>query len=645
MAEVFVGRHVAPDGQFGPVVAVKRMLPHLSTDPTIVQMFFNEARVTAQIHHRNVVRIHEVGTANGEPFIAMELLDGRTWADLRNKAAESARRMPIGVALRILTEACRGLDAAHRALDDSGQPLSLVHRDFTPENIHVGVKGDIKVIDFGIARTASLGSGTEPGTLKGKFFYMSPEMILSKPVDHRADIFAAGAMLYEQLCGRRPFTGTTVDEVVKKIAAGQPVPMSVYDPAIPRELEAAGLHALERDPQQRFQTLGELVSAIEAIGGAAQLATSEEVGAYVSALFPEATDPRRQTVRRARTEKTPMAQPPTPLARPAALPPPYEPLPLSGPLPQARRGSLAMWLGLSAVAALAAAGSVAFLVNRPSSTPAQVLEAARLAATPAERAKLLRRLIDTPGSTNSQLLQAGAEMLGAGQYDELLEFTEGWQQRSPKSLDALLLEGTAAVHRRLGKRAETAIKAANALAPTDARPDAILGELRELQGDAGGALDAWTRASTKSPMTARYLARQGYWLSQMGQLDSAANVLSRALKTMNDPALSAELAFVRFRQEHLEDAQKLLRNVIKEKPELLEGHYYLGAVLFRKGDIKGARLEYLEADRLAGVDPRPLTALCEMEALQQASELEEAKALLRKRFPKEAAAIIEKCAP
>ncbi|MFZ5441928.1 MAG: serine/threonine-protein kinase, partial [Myxococcota bacterium] len=300
MAEVYVGRHITPDGQFGPMVAVKRLLPHLVKDSAIVRMFLNEARITAQIHHPNVVQIFELGQVEGEPYIAMELLEGRTWAELRQRAAENGRRMPAGVALRILSEACRGLDAAHRAVDENGRPLALVHRDFTPDNIHVGVKGDVKVIDFGIARTTTWGAGTEPGTLKGKFFYMSPEMITAKPVDHRADIFAAGVMLYEQLCGRRPFTGNSVDEVVIRIAREDPALPSSYDPAVPKALEAICLRAIAKEPRSRFQTLAEFVDAIERVGGESVLATPEQVAEYVTSLFPEKTDERRNTLRRAR---------------------------------------------------------------------------------------------------------------------------------------------------------------------------------------------------------------------------------------------------------------------------------------------------------------------------------------------------------
>src|SRR4051794_29398862 len=160
MAEVYLGRRIEANGQRGPAVAAKRLLPHLVSDRRIVQMFLNEARITAQVHHPNVVTILELGVEDTEPFIAMELLEGRSFAELRQEAAERGQRVPLGVTLRVLVEACRGLDAAHRAVDEAGRPLRIVHRDFTPDNIHVGVNGAIKVIDFGIAKAETLGSGT-----------------------------------------------------------------------------------------------------------------------------------------------------------------------------------------------------------------------------------------------------------------------------------------------------------------------------------------------------------------------------------------------------------------------------------------------------------------------------------------------------
>ncbi len=663
MAEVYVGRHISPTGDFGPMVAVKRLLPHLVKDSAIVRMFLNEARITAQIDHPNVVKIFELGQVEGEPFIAMELLEGRTWAELRGRAAEDGRRMNMGVALTVLCSACRGLDAAHNAKDEEGQPLSLVHRDFTPDNIHVGVRGEVKVIDFGIAKTRAWGSGTEPGTLKGKFFYMSPEMILAKPVDHRADIFAAGVMLYEQLCGRRPFTGNSIDEVVMAIARGKPVPPTTYDPAVPRALEAICLTALNRNPEARFQSLGDFVDALEAVGGEAQLAANKEVGDYVSQLFPEKTDTRRQTLRRAReadpsvpfakspadvpppeleqTAPSPFAPPRGLTAAPVPLPPPVAVTPASGSAPSSRSRVLPV---VGALVLLALASGAFAVLRKPALGPGDTLALASQSTTGADRARLLVPLGRNPETTDEQFKTATGLLLELKQYDATLELVDRWLERTPKSLEARLAEAQAATRARKGKRAEAAIAAAASLSPkTDARADVALAELRELQGDPGGAMEAWKSAANKTNAP-RYSAREGYWLSQLGRLDEANEVLTRALKKQSDPALQAELGFVKYRKEQPDDALKLLRAAVKERPSMVEGHYYLGAVLYRKGDVKGARAEYLEADKLSGSDQRALAALCEMEQQQGSPELDDAKKRIRERFPQDAEAMLARCA-
>ena len=169
-------------------------------------------------------------------------------------------------------------------------------------------------------------------------------------------------------------------------------------------------------------------------------------------------------------------------------------------------------------------------------------------------------------------------------------------------------------------------------------------ELRELQADASGAMEAWSIAVRKAPGNAHYLGRQGYWLSQGGRLDEAEIALTRSNKKRPDPSTTAELGFVKYRKDQKEEAMRLLRAVVREKPDLLEGHYYLATVLFQKNDLTAARAEYLAADALAGSDTRPLTALCEMEQMQQTSELPAVKKKIRERFPREADTLLSKCA-
>ncbi len=630
MAEVYAGRRFDPTtGTAGPMVAVKRLLPHLVSDTTVVRMFLNEARITAQIDHPNVVRILDLGPKpgeEGEPYIVMELLEGKSFAEVRQRAAGEGKRVPLGITLRILTEACRGLDAAHRAVDEQGRFLCIVHRDFTPDNIHVGVNGDVKVIDFGIAKAEQWGSGTEPGTLKGKFFYMSPEMIAGGAVDHRADLFAAGVMLYEQLCGRRPFTGNSVDEVVQRIAEGNPKRPTEFDPSVPPALEAICLMALHRNPDKRFPSLQEFISAIESVGGAAQVATREELGGYVSELFPAEKDPKRQTLKRARQFDPSV--------------PGRSPVPPAAPRVRAKLVAAA-----AAVTLLALSGAAAFWKLSPDLSPPQRLAAAKATSDAADRVRLLTPLGADADATADQLEQAGSLLLSSAQYGPALELAEKWKARFPNDVRALHLEARAAMRQRMGKRAESAIAAAAKLAPDDAVPDLLLADLRELQGDAFGALDALTVAAKKRPGSAEVAGRRGYFLSQTGRLDEAAEALQQSLSRRYDGRLQAELAFVRFRQGQNDEAKKLLERALKKEPQLSVAHYYLGAVLYRQGDVRGAERAYRTADRLDPTDPRALAALCQLQAQSKSRDVAETQKRIASRFPEQSQALLAQCAP
>jgi tetratricopeptide (TPR) repeat protein len=603
-----------------------------------------------------VVRIVDLGHEAGEPYIAMELLDGHTFADLRERVADDGKRVPIGITLYVLTEACRGLDAAHRAVDEQGQPLRLVHRDFTPDNIHVGFKGEVKVIDFGVAKTAMWGAGTEPGTLKGKFFYMSPEMILAKPVDHRADVFAAGVMLYEQLCGRRPFTGNSVDEVVMRIAQGNPRPPHEMDPAVPPALEAVCLRAVEHDPEKRFQSLQELIDAISSIGGEAQIATREQLGAYVHSVFPP-HDEKRDTLRKAREIDPSYPGPPSPYAGvvvPELMMPPrsvdsgVQPAAqahaqandkekeLSKPLPIKLIGGVLGGVGLLALLGV----GVAKLTK--SLPPEDALTKAAATTDAKDRTKLLAELPKN-GATPEQLDKAGQLLLEAKAWQGALELAEGWQKTDANNIKPHLLEARAAMQLRKGKRVEAALEAAKDLSKTDPEPYVVMGEFKELQGEPSAALDAYRAALQRRPDDLKLKQRVGYWQSQSGQVDEALLTLTQVLRKQFDATSAAELGFVRFRKNDVRGAEKELQDVIKKEPSSEAAHYYLGAVLYARNDVKGATEQYLEADKLAPNDSRPLAALCEMQARAGAAEVEDTKKQLGKRFPEQAKDLLARC--
>jgi tetratricopeptide (TPR) repeat protein len=568
------------------------------------------------------------------------------------------RRVPLGITLRVLAEACRGLDAAHRAKDSRGRELQIVHRDFTPDNIHVSVTGEVKVIDFGIAKSAAVPGGTEPGTLKGKFFYMSPEMIAGHDVDHRADLFAAGVMLYEQLCGRRPFTGLNTEEVLNRITEGKPRRPTEFDPSVPLSLELVCLTALSKDPTRRFPSLHEFIAAIEAVGGPARVATPEELAAYVSAIFPAEEDPKRIALRRAR-----LADPSTPTRSPDAtavdlLPPREESRPPRRTEKPAAPSPLKLWvarvkkkvlraevLGPLALVVVVVAGAIAF-ATRPERTVADRLQLAEKATTPAQRMHELAALAEDPSATEAELRRAGELALQSPDLEGALAVTQAFARRFPKSLEAALQEARACVGLRLGKRADAAIDRAIGLAPDDPRPDLLRADLRRLQGDAPGMLDALTSASRKAPNDREIAVRRGELLSQAGRLDEASGVLNAVLRHRFHPGAAAELGFVKLRQNQPADAMRLLKAALARSPNLAKAHYYLGAALTQAGEVSAAEAEYRTADRLAPSDPRPLGALCAV--LAQNHRETEAAALkkeLADRFPEQAPRYIAECKP
>jgi serine/threonine protein kinase len=252
MAEVFLAKVAGPAG-FEKVVVVKRILSHLAEDPKFVAMFLSEARLAAQLNHPNVVQVFDFGEQDGTWFLVMELIDGLNLRHLFRKAAEKNEFVPVPVALRIATMALEGLGYAHDFIDPTtGQPLGLVHRDVSPDNILVGRNGAVKVVDFGIAKAANQTHLTKTGTVKGKFAYMPPEQLQGQALDRRADVFAMGIVLYELLTTRKPFDTSNDAVVVRAILYEDFTPASTWRSEVPPELDAIIGRAFAKDPTTRY---------------------------------------------------------------------------------------------------------------------------------------------------------------------------------------------------------------------------------------------------------------------------------------------------------------------------------------------------------------------------------------------------------
>lgn len=259
MAEVYLAKSAGANG-VSKFVAIKRILPQFSNNPEFIDMFQEEAKVSVNLNHSNVVSIYEFGTEKGQFFIVMEFVEGRSLRQIINELKKFNRSIKIEEAVYIVKEAAAGLDHAHRCVDQyTGRPLNITHRDMSPQNIMVSFEGEAKVIDFGIAKkTEENGEETKAGTLKGKFAYMSPEQAEAEEVDPRTDVFALGIILWELLANDRLFTGSNENAILRKVRECQTPPIRKINPLVPVELERIVTKALAKDKNVRYQTAAAL---------------------------------------------------------------------------------------------------------------------------------------------------------------------------------------------------------------------------------------------------------------------------------------------------------------------------------------------------------------------------------------------------
>jgi serine/threonine-protein kinase len=289
MATVHVGRLNGPVG-FSRTVAIKRLHPQFAADPEFAGMFLDEARLAGRIRHPNAVPVIDVVEAEGEILLVMEYVQGETLARLIRKSGETGERMPPEVASAIVHDTLEGLHAVHEARDERGQPLGIVHRDVSPQNVIVGVDGVARVLDFGIAKAAGRAQVTREGQLKGKLSYMAPEQ-LQGSVTRSTDIFAAGIVLWEALTGKRLFLGSNEGETIARILHGEVAPPS--SAGAPPELDAVVMKALAKKPEERYATAREMAVALAKVRAPAD---PHVVGAWVERTAKEVLDARAELI-------------------------------------------------------------------------------------------------------------------------------------------------------------------------------------------------------------------------------------------------------------------------------------------------------------------------------------------------------------
>ncbi len=298
MARVFLAVAHGPSG-FSKLVVLKMIRMHLIEDPDAVQMFLDEARLAGRLNHPNVVHTHEVAEIEGRHMMVMEYLEGQSLSAVFKRARADQRAFPRKYQLRTLLDALQGLHYAHTLKDFDGTPLSLVHRDISPQNIFITYDGVVKVLDFGIAKAVTSSAETKAGVIKGKIAYMAPEQFLGEPVDSRADVFSVGAILWHVAAGQRLWKGVPDVQVISRVIRGEiPKPSSV-NPRVDPELERITMKALAIEREARYPTALALHNELEAyVDRAGEKTSTREVGAYVAEMFDDLRKQITETIER-----------------------------------------------------------------------------------------------------------------------------------------------------------------------------------------------------------------------------------------------------------------------------------------------------------------------------------------------------------
>jgi serine/threonine-protein kinase len=302
MAEIFLARHQGEAG-FTKDLVLKILQTRYAEHPEVVRMFLDEARLAAMLNHPNVVDVYEIGVDAGLRYIAMEHIRGKTLTELVRRAIEVSQPLPVGHAAYLVAETAAGLAYMHDGNSGRGRPFRIVHRDISPSNLIISFSGQVKIIDFGIARQADAPGSRldrDSSARPGKFSYMSPEQVQGGHLDGRSDIFSLGTILYEITLGRRLWRGAK-EVVMRRIVEEKPAPPTYLDRAYPPALELVVMRALEKRPENRHQTAGELFQDLEEyLVGAGARTRNHHIAQYVHDLFAADAAVSEMGVRRAR---------------------------------------------------------------------------------------------------------------------------------------------------------------------------------------------------------------------------------------------------------------------------------------------------------------------------------------------------------
>jgi Flp pilus assembly protein TadD/tRNA A-37 threonylcarbamoyl transferase component Bud32 len=558
MAQLYRAKIVGVQG-FEKIIAIKQILPHLSAEKELVDAFIDEAKLAALLNHQNVVQIYDFGKIEDSYFISMEYLFGK---DLRATLAKCREReMPLGIqnALYIATRICAGLDYAHTLKDFQGKALNIIHRDISPQNVFLTYEGEVKILDFGIAKAASQSTVTQMGMIKGKVAYMSPEQAGGNPIDHRSDIFSAGILLYEMLSGKRMFLGDTM-QILAKVRKGEFDPPEAAIPGMPVTLYRVLHQALAKEPSGRYQTCGEMLADLEeCVVGLSLRPSSRFLGGYMKRLFAEEIAAEGESMREAVTASAAPVPQPVVAVTPAATGEPEQAVSAPAP-PVARKIKVPVMAGLAGALVVAVLVLGYFILAKAPPAPAPQREAGEKAA-PAALPAPSAGAPTTKGPPAEPARKAGESPAPADAATALIEQARQVSGRNPAEAVALLSQA-------LGEE------------PKSVQAHFELGRVYTRMKEYPKAIEAYGRAAELDPKFPEPLFNLGYVYQVRMEYPKAEEMYGRVVKLEPrylDEALY-NLAIVQDKQGKRQEAIGSLERAVRINPENKPAERFLNSL-------------------------------------------------------------------
>jgi tetratricopeptide (TPR) repeat protein len=611
MAEMYLAKMTSVEG-FEKLVAIKKILPNLTQDKNLVKMFIDEAKLAAMLFHQNIVHIYDLGSMEGAYFIAMEYIHGKDLRILGRKAKEKNLPLPLEYGLYITCRICAGLDYSHNLKDFEGNSLDLIHRDISPQNILVTYQGEIKIVDFGIAKAAKKSSDTEEGLIKGKVSYMSPEQAFGKSIDHRSDIFSTGILLYEMVTGERMFEGSDL-KILERVRKADFEPAENIVPDLPREVIEILDKALAKGVTRRYKSCGEMLADLEACLASFPVRPSAEgLSQYMKALFAEEIAAEAAALQRAAVQPSTFKGAPVSESKTKTLQILEHIEPVPAKKTEVPQGTHRLWLGTWAAVMVVAAIVLALLIKqKPFATsvenrPLTVSKTEEVLPPPAETKPPVAPE-PTKRERAMEALEKKQYAKAAALFEEALASESGEKQVIATPYAEALVGGAASIINTKPKQAEDLLKKAAELDPKNAEAHFFLGKVYTSAKDYPKAIRAYDEAIGLDP----YFT-DGFF--NLGLLYYATKAYARAeqmfgrvveLKPIYLDEAYFNLAVVQNLQGKNEESIKNLERALEVNPANKRAKKYLHRI--RRTSENGSETQQWENQKIitarAGIHP------------------------------------------